>query len=317
MQWHRGQLTWRVVRSTRLSIGPSLRHCARLPHASDQPIDPTVEVPTPTREQMRRHFVQSMVPMYAFGFMDNTVMIHAGNVIDLTLGVTFGLSTMAAAACGQICSDVAGVSFGGVIEAAARRLGLPSAGFTPEQQTTAAVKRVGVFGGVVGVFCGCTTGLVNLFFIDPNQKEFKLAAAGENGGEEFSVSISNDDQDGVTVIIIDGPATRGLIASVTAAICTADFELHNIFADKSSMGENKRRHLQVTKDGGQVDDSDLERLATIVMDACKSIDKARALLLANQALGKENEELRQKVERLQAKAELHRITVTKKVKPVE
>ena len=29
------------------------------------------------------------------------VMLHAGNAIDATLGVTFGLSTLAAAACGQ------------------------------------------------------------------------------------------------------------------------------------------------------------------------------------------------------------------------
>ena len=29
------------------------------------------------------------------------MMLHAGNAIDATLGVTFGLSTLAAAACGQ------------------------------------------------------------------------------------------------------------------------------------------------------------------------------------------------------------------------
>ena len=29
-------------------------------------------------------------------------MLHAGNAIDATLGVTFGLSTLAAAACGQL-----------------------------------------------------------------------------------------------------------------------------------------------------------------------------------------------------------------------
>lgn len=29
--------------------------------------------------------------------MDNTIMIHAGHYVDCTLGVTFGLSTLAAA----------------------------------------------------------------------------------------------------------------------------------------------------------------------------------------------------------------------------
>ena len=38
-------------------------------------------------------------------------MLHAGNAIDATLGVTFGLSTLAAAACGQVCSDVAGAAW--------------------------------------------------------------------------------------------------------------------------------------------------------------------------------------------------------------
>ncbi|EOD36166.1 hypothetical protein EMIHUDRAFT_49391, partial [Emiliania huxleyi CCMP1516] len=57
----------------------------------------------------------SALPMVGFGFMDNTVMIQAGNAIDCTLGVSFGLSTLTAlraAAFGQVCSDSAGVLFG-------------------------------------------------------------------------------------------------------------------------------------------------------------------------------------------------------------
>ncbi|CAK0802504.1 unnamed protein product, partial [Prorocentrum cordatum] len=154
----------------------------------------------PTARQLRRHFVQSMVPMVGFGFMDNTVMIHAGNAIDLTLGVTLGLSTLAAAACGQICSDVAGVTFGGAIESAAMKLGsgprcrpgpappwatssqpgapgrsaslwtrLPSPGFTEEQRRESIVKRLHILGSVVGVICGCSLGLVNLLLIDASE----------------------------------------------------------------------------------------------------------------------------------------------------
>jgi Transmembrane protein 65 len=40
----------------------------------------------------------------------------AGEYIDLTLGVTMGISTMAAAALGNLVSDVAGVGLGGVVE---------------------------------------------------------------------------------------------------------------------------------------------------------------------------------------------------------
>jgi hypothetical protein len=60
-------------------------------------------------------------------------MVKAGDLIDNTIGVQFGLATLTAAAFGQICSDVSGVAFGGVIEAAATKLGLPVADLTPEQ----------------------------------------------------------------------------------------------------------------------------------------------------------------------------------------
>ena len=46
--------------------------------------------------------------MIGLGFMDNTVMIHAGEAMGRMLGVSFGRSTLAAAACGQICSNVCG-----------------------------------------------------------------------------------------------------------------------------------------------------------------------------------------------------------------
>jgi hypothetical protein len=40
-----------------------------------------------------------------------------GDFIDTTIGVIFGLSTLSAAALGQVVSDVSGVFFGGTIEA--------------------------------------------------------------------------------------------------------------------------------------------------------------------------------------------------------
>lgn len=43
-------------------------------------------------------------------------MILAGDMIDTSLGVTLGISTMCAAAIGNIVSDVAGVLLGTVVE---------------------------------------------------------------------------------------------------------------------------------------------------------------------------------------------------------
>ena len=42
-------------------------------------------------------------------------MLHAGNAIDATLGVTFGLSTLAAAACGQHLGSTRMVSSSGLV----------------------------------------------------------------------------------------------------------------------------------------------------------------------------------------------------------
>jgi hypothetical protein len=51
----------------------------------------------PTRKQYFAAFINQMVPFLGFGFMDNFIMILAGDQIDATFGVTLGISTMAAA----------------------------------------------------------------------------------------------------------------------------------------------------------------------------------------------------------------------------
>jgi hypothetical protein len=56
-----------------------------------------------------------------------------GEFVDSTLGVTFGLSTLTAAAIGQIFSDVSGVCFGGTVEAFMGKLGIPTASISAEQ----------------------------------------------------------------------------------------------------------------------------------------------------------------------------------------
>lgn len=40
------------------------------------------------------------------GIMDNFVMLSAGDLIDNTLGVKFGLATLTAAACGQVVRNM-------------------------------------------------------------------------------------------------------------------------------------------------------------------------------------------------------------------
>ena len=50
-------------------------------------------------------------------------MIQAGNAIDCSIGVMFGLSTLSAAAFGQIVANVIGILFGGTLESLANVAG--------------------------------------------------------------------------------------------------------------------------------------------------------------------------------------------------
>lgn len=110
--------------------------------------------------------MHAAVPMVGFGIMDNFVMISAGDIIDNTLGVKFGLATLTAAACGQVVSDVCGVCFGGTVEALATKLGLRSPDLTLNQRGLKISRLVATSGAAVGVVCGCLLGMFTLLFVD-------------------------------------------------------------------------------------------------------------------------------------------------------
>lgn len=268
-------------------------------------------VPPPTREQLLAHFKHCAVPMVGFGFMDNTVMLHAGNAIDMTFGVTFGLSTLCAAACGQICSDMAGVSFGRVIEAAASKVGMTPSFLTGAQMELPQVKRVGVCGGLVGVACGCTLGMGNLLLID-SSKASQLKLASQCGN--FSVALSNSAVEGVTSVTIVGPPMDGITASVTTAMAVNGCSIMEMNGRRSDE-EGIALTFHLVKDGEQVPDEDLEEFARLLLAACHHPDKARALIAANDALQKENQELKQRCKHTQARLEQHLITIQKKEDP--
>ena len=80
--------------------------------------------------QCRICFVHNAIPFIGFGFLDNAVMIVAGDYIDSTLGVAFHLSVLAAAGLGNTMSDLVGIFFGGYVELMADRMGLPQPKFS-------------------------------------------------------------------------------------------------------------------------------------------------------------------------------------------
>ena len=110
--------------------------------------------------------------------MDNFVMIQAGDLIDNSIGVAFGLATLTSAACGQIVSDVAGTVSGGAVDAMASSLGLPSPGLTAEQLKLRRVRLVGTAGAATGVAFGCLLGMSCLYFMDL-EKADRLKRQGE------------------------------------------------------------------------------------------------------------------------------------------
>ncbi|CAH2285878.1 transmembrane 65 isoform X3 [Pelobates cultripes] len=92
-----------------------------------------LEVDPPTTEQLRHVFIHNALPFVGFGFLDNAIMIAAGTQIELSIGVILGISTMAAAALGNLVSDLAGLGLAGYVEAISSRLGLPIPDLNPKQ----------------------------------------------------------------------------------------------------------------------------------------------------------------------------------------
>ncbi|EOD29967.1 hypothetical protein EMIHUDRAFT_449715 [Emiliania huxleyi CCMP1516] len=103
---------------------------------------------------------------------------RAGDLIDTTLGVTLGFSTLTAAALGNVCSDTSGTLFGGVVETLAARLQLTPANLSPEQLKMRISRQWALGGATVGVICGCLLGMSTLCFMDL-EKSDRLKRAAE------------------------------------------------------------------------------------------------------------------------------------------
>jgi hypothetical protein len=293
-----------------LSLGrPSapLRQQSVMVHGSDCSGSSTEGLPK--KVELRRYFVASAVPMVGFGLVDNTVMIQAGNFIDLTLGVTFGLSTLAAAACGQICSDVAGVAGGAQMEAAFSRLGLPRPKLSPAQRATPLVQRVGLLGQIAGVFVGCSLGLVNLLFIDTSRAAEIKAVSRERSA--FSINLNNEERDNATAITVEGPDVPMLIASLTAVLASHGCDVSDFRGGMDQERQGRVRDVfYVTRGGEKLDQAELEPLARAILDASADSGAQESLVAANSAVRSENASLRAANEALRRQLSLLSASVT-------
>ncbi|CAE7864104.1 tmem65 [Symbiodinium necroappetens] len=121
---------------------------------------------SPTKTQLRMAATAAAIPFFGFGVLDNAIMILLGEVIDATLCVQFGLSTMAAAALGNTFSDAVGVFSGTLVEEMAAKYGVEAPKLTRVQEGMAVTKNYERLGQLVGICIGCLVGMFPLLFMD-------------------------------------------------------------------------------------------------------------------------------------------------------
>jgi len=117
----------------------------------------------PTRSQLLKLGLVAAVPCFTFGFLDNAIMLVAGEQIEAHLGISLGLSAMACAAMGNIVADTTGQVSGGTVERLLRPV-LPAANLSATQLGTKSASRVQVLGGALGIATGCMFGSFPLLF---------------------------------------------------------------------------------------------------------------------------------------------------------
>ncbi|TDH73472.1 uncharacterized protein CCR75_003093 [Bremia lactucae] len=138
---------------------------------SQQTTEFAAPVTLPTTQELKLVALRTGLPFIGFGFVDNFIMIVAGDYIDLTLGVSLGISSMAAAGIGNTIADIAGLGFGNVIENCCVRLGLPNSSLTSKQMLLKSTRIAKVSGSIIGVTVGCLLGLAPLMFLQTRPKE--------------------------------------------------------------------------------------------------------------------------------------------------
>uniref|UniRef100_A0A7S1QZX2 EF-hand domain-containing protein n=1 Tax=Neobodo designis TaxID=312471 RepID=A0A7S1QZX2_NEODS len=120
--------------------------------------------------------LEAGLPFVGFGFLDNAMMILAGDAIDRTIGLYLNCSVMASAAMGNIVSGCLGMQVHGFVEKIVQRLNLPIPPLSDEQRRSQRVFMAGHVGGTIGVATGLSLGLLPLLFIADEDEKSDLRA---------------------------------------------------------------------------------------------------------------------------------------------
>jgi hypothetical protein len=246
-------------------------------------------------------------------------MLQAGNAVDCTLGVTFGLSTLAAAAIGQIFSDASGVLFGSSLERLANKAGLPSPNLSAAQRALPIVGRTTFAGNFLGIIMGCMLGLTNLLFIDTSRSStLKLQAFNEEQEFEFTIEASNAVRPNATALTVQGPDVDGLLASMTAALAVRGCSIVEIHAQRKFPDDESDNMINdifyvVKRDTAEpFDDDELEELAEGLLDSTRTPMNVNSVKAAMHELESKNSFLQARVKKLEQLMYEKQITIVSK-----
>ncbi|XP_067621444.1 uncharacterized protein [Eurosta solidaginis] len=131
----------------------------------------------PSMADLRRICVVNAVPFIAFGFLDNFVMIVAGDSIESIFGVFMCISTMAAAGLGNTVSDILGIGSAYYVERGCEMMGFRLPDLTPIQMEMKSSRHSANLGRIVGITIGCLLGMAPLLFM---KKKEQSESANEN-----------------------------------------------------------------------------------------------------------------------------------------
>ncbi|CBZ49583.1 ga25361, related [Neospora caninum Liverpool] len=113
--------------------------------------------------------------------MDNCLMLLCGDIIDSYLGAFLGVTTLTAAALGNLFSCTSGVVTGRFVEQMAYRAAwFPRVTLNEGQVGSERALRAHTFGSVAGICIGCILGMFPLLFLGIKRKESKQEAAETN-----------------------------------------------------------------------------------------------------------------------------------------
>lgn len=143
-------------------------------------------VPEPTDTQLKLYFRDNFVPFLFFGFLDNSIMLLFGDFFDSYFGVAFGITTLTAAAMGNIVGDCSGIWLTGTVEVLISHMNLKDHGLTFEQRRLTKVQTIKTLGMTCGIFCGCVLGMFPLIW----PKEWRLYKSKDESTEEVGDSCA-------------------------------------------------------------------------------------------------------------------------------